>query len=66
MEKQIKVDNQLDQTINQVTSLLRKRVKHGYFKITINGQIGKGKKREVIISSGEEYKFNIPESDLVR
>ncbi len=65
MEK-ISVDsgNQFQQAMSKVDQLVIESIKHGHFKMTVKGQIGKGKRREVIVKTAREYKFNIPADEL--
>ena len=65
MEK-ISVDsgNQFRQAMSKMDQLVTESIKHGHFKMTVEGQIGKGKRREVIINAGKEYKYTIPVNEL--
>ena len=44
---------------NRLTELMP----HGFFKITLEGRLGKGKKLELFITGGKIDKINIPSSE---
>ena len=47
--------------IHRVTDVLREGVKHGHFDLNVQGEIGNGCVRHVIITAGKRYKFHISE-----
>jgi hypothetical protein len=41
-------------------------LQHGFFQCSIEGEIGNGGKRQVVIRAGKSYKFTIREDELPR
>lgn len=64
MEKNYATKSQYELVMAKVNQVVVDSVKHGHFEISVRGQIGKGKRREVIINAGKEYKYTIPVNEL--
>jgi hypothetical protein len=43
---------------------LGESLQHGFFRLGITGEIGNGKKRNVVIDAGKLYRYVIPEQAL--
>lgn len=39
-------------------------LRHGHFRFSISGNLGKGKLREVLIEAGKTDKFTFPEDEI--
>ena len=58
--------SQLKMADEKVSQLFHKFLAHGHFKFTITGTVEKGRKRSVVISAGEEFKYTIPFDEIPR
>ncbi len=57
---------QVREVLERLRGLVVDGLKHGYFDYTINCEIGKGNKRQLVIRAGKSHKFTIPEDELPR
>ena len=55
---------QYQKLIERVDAVLSKGMKHGHFKFTVEGAVGKEHRREVVLDSGLTFKFTIPREEL--
>ena len=59
-------ENNFSGLIRQVAKVLSEGLKHGHFDFSIQGEIGKGHVRHVILTAGKRYKFHISEVEAGR
>ena len=57
---------QMKDLLTQVEREIRAGLNHGFFEMSIRGEIGREGRRQVTILSGKSHKFTVPADDLVR
>ena len=57
---------QLREALDRLCSLVVDGLRHGFFDYSITCEIGKGRKRQLVIRAGKSDKFTIPEDELPR
>lgn len=57
---------QLNEALDRLESLVVDGLRHGFFRCTIQCDIGKANKRELVIEAGMSHKYVIPEDELPR
>ena len=55
---------QFREAIELVREIVLDGLRHGYFRCTISGEIGRGNRREVVIEAGKSHKVTIPQDEL--
>jgi hypothetical protein len=55
---------QLREALNRVEGLLVDGLRHGFFECSITCEVGKDRRRELVVRAGKNHKFTIPEDDL--
>ena len=56
----------LDAALDLVNELVMGGLHHGFFELTIKGEIVKERKRRLIVQSGKSHQFTIAEEQLWR
>jgi hypothetical protein len=54
----------LDQAMDRLSQEVRDGLRHGHFRVTVVGEIVKGKKRGLTIEAGKSHRFTIPEEEI--
>ena len=57
---------QLREALDQIGKIVLDGLSHGHFRATVSSEVGKGKRRELVIEAGKSHKFTIPEEELPR
>jgi len=57
---------QIRDLLQLLEELVLDGLQHGFFGYAIDGVIGPGGRRDVVIRAGKSHKFTIPEDDLPR
>jgi hypothetical protein len=55
---------QLRETLDRIERLLVDGLRHGFFDYSIACEVGKDRRRELVVRAGKNHKFTIPEDDL--
>lgn len=55
---------QLQEVLRQVEAIMISGLRHGHFRCTIISEVGKNKRRDLIIEAGMSHKFTIPLEEL--
>ena len=54
----------LDAALAHVQKIVLGGLQHGFFELTVKGEIVKERKRRLIVQSGTSHQFTIPEEEL--
>jgi hypothetical protein len=57
---------QLREALDQIEELVVDGLRHGFFDYSLACQIGKDRRRQLVIRAGKSHKFTIPEDELPR
>lgn len=57
---------QFQEAFGRLAEVFLDGLRHGHFRCTISSDIGKGKRRELVIEAGKSHKFTIPDDELPR
>jgi len=57
---------QLREALDQIEGLIVEGLRHGFFDYSVACEIGKDRRRELVIRAGKSHKFTIPEDELPR
>ena len=57
---------QLNDALNSISQIVLEGLRHGHFRCAISSEIGKNKRRNLVIEAGKSHKFTIPEDELPR
>jgi hypothetical protein len=57
---------QLREALERIGEVVLDGLRHGHFRCSISSEIGKGKRRDLVIEAGKSHKFTIPEEELPR
>ena len=57
---------QLREALDQIEGLIVDGLRHGFFDCSVACEIGKDRRRELVIRAGKSHKFTIPEDELPR
>ena len=55
---------QFREALDRLEQILVDGLRHGHFRCSMFGSIGKNNLRELVIEAGRSHKFNIPEEEL--
>ena len=56
----------LREALDQIEGLIVDGLRHGFFDCSVACEIGKDRRRELVIRAGKSHKFTIPEDELPR
>ena len=54
----------LDAALNLIVDEIRDGLRHGFFDLTVHGEIGNARKRCLTIKAGKSHRFFISEDEL--
>jgi hypothetical protein len=54
----------IDRAFQRIQEIVLDGLRHGYFNVSLSGEMEKGKKRKLVIASGKSYLFHISEDEL--
>ena len=57
---------QFREALDRLGQIILDGLRHGHFRCSISSEIGKNKRREIMIEAGKSHKFTIPEDELPR
>jgi hypothetical protein len=57
---------QLREALDRIGQIVVDGLRHGHFRCSISGGIGKNFRRDLVVEAGKSYKFTIPEEELPR
>ena len=57
---------QAQAAFDRLFEIISDNLRHGFFRVTVSCEIGKGNRREMRIEAGKSDKFIIPEDELPR
>jgi hypothetical protein len=57
---------QFREALERIGQIVLDGLRHGHFRCTISGGIGKNNRRELVVEAGKSHKFTIPEDELPR
>ena len=60
----VRYGRQLRETLDHIEGLLVDGLRHGFFEYSITCEVGKDRRRDVVVRAGKNHKFTIPEGDL--
>jgi hypothetical protein len=55
---------QLREALDRIERLLVDGLRHGFFEYSIACDVGKDRRRQLVVRAGKNHKFTIPEDDL--
>jgi hypothetical protein len=55
---------QLREALDRIEVLLVDGLRHGFFDCSITCEVGKERRRQLVVRAGKNHKFTIPEDDL--
>jgi hypothetical protein len=55
---------QLREALDRLERLVVEGLKHGFFHYSIDCEVAKGGKRQLVIRAGKSHKFTIPENEV--
>ena len=55
---------QLREALDRIEGLVVEGLRHGFFDYSIACEVGKDRRRELVIRAGKSHKFTIPEDEL--
>jgi hypothetical protein len=55
---------QLREALDHIEGLLVDGLRHGFFECSITCEVGKDRRRDLVVRAGKNHKFTIPEDDL--
>ena len=57
-------DTQLDEAMRRLICEVRDGLRHGFFELSVQCEMVKGRKRRLIIKAGKTHQFTIPEGEI--
>jgi hypothetical protein len=57
---------QLRDALDRIEGLVVDGLRHGFFEYSLACEIGKGRRRQLVIRAGKSHTFTIPEEELPR
>lgn len=60
------VGPQLHAALGEIRQIILEGLRHGHFSVTVSAEVGKGRRRELLVEAGKSHKFTIPENELPR
>lgn len=54
----------LEQALDRLSQEVHDGLRHGHFRVTVVGEIVKGRKRGLTIEAGKSHRFTIPEEEI--
>ena len=56
-------DSASDRALQRVLHEIREGLRHGYFEITVSGEVISGDRRRLLVRAGKQYQFVLPAAD---